>query len=404
MRLRISTAILAVALCAACPGARADGLSAHRIASKASGLSEPIYATAPAGDARLFIVEREGTIRVLKDGNVLSTPFLDISDHVYTAENVGGEGGLLSMAFAPDYAQSGLFYVYYTAPSQAQGSSMQSRVSVFSVAGDPTSDVADPTEHVLFHLDQPNTSNHKGGTIAFRGGFLYLGLGDGGGGGDPNGNAQNNGSLLGKLLRFDPSDQAFTPQIWAKGLRNPFRYSFDSATGDLYIGDVGQDAWEEVDVEPAASQGGLNYGWNVMEGSHCYPPSAMSCDETGLTLPIYNYTHDDGYCAVTGGAVYRGAAIPSIRGQYFFSDYCHSSIRSLVWDGAGGTVGPVVDHTEITPDAGVVTQIVAIGQDGNGELALVSLAGDIFRLVPEPGSAALGLAAVAALAALRRVG
>ena len=392
--------LLAAAASAAALDVHAAGLAAKRIAT---GLSEPIYATAPAGDPRTFIVERAGTIRVLKDGNVLPIAFLDISDHVYTAENVGGEGGLLGMAFAPDYAQSGLFYVYYTAPSQAAGSSMQSRISVFSVSGPPaTSDVADSTEQVLFHLDQPSTSNHKGGTIAFRGGFLYLGLGDGGGGGDPHGNAQNDASLLGKLLRFDPSDSNFTPHVWAKGLRNPFRYSFDRQTGDLYIGDVGQDTWEEVDVEPTGSQGGVNYGWNRMEGMHCYPPGVLSCDESGLTLPVFEYSHDNGDCAVTGGAVYRGAAIPSLNGQYFFSDYCSARIRSLVWDGAGGTVGPVVDRSgAILPDTGSLSHIVAIGQDGAGELDFVSLDGDVFRLVPEPAPGALGLAAAALLAALR---
>jgi glucose/arabinose dehydrogenase len=382
-------------------------VSATRIAS---GLAEPMYATAPAGDPRLFILERNGTIRVLQNGSVLSTPFLDISSEVETRESVGGEGGLLGMVFAPDYATSGVFYVYYTAPDPtATQSGIKSRVSRFTVSGDPaTSNVADPgSEQVLFELQQPY-DNHNGGTLGIRGGYLYLGLGDGGSGGDPQDRAQNDAVLFGKMIRLDLSKSNPSTgdwQIWDKGFRNPFRWSFDAMTEDLYIGDVGQSSMEEVDVEPSDSAGGLNYGWHIMEGTNCYAspaPGEPACNDPSLVLPIYEYTHVDGNCAIIGGSVYRGNLYLPLRGSYFFTDLCRSNLLwSLVWDGAGGTVGPVLTHT-VVPDHGSFSSIVAITQDGTGELDAVSQGGDVFRLVPEPASGVSVLTAAGALLALAR--
>jgi glucose/arabinose dehydrogenase len=276
-----------------------------------SGLSDPLFATAPAGDARLFIVERAGRI-VIVQGNARSArPFLDISGRVGTA----GEGGLLSMAFDPGYAVNGFFYVYFTDPTG------DIAVERFRVSpADP--DLADPAPLRILTIPHRAFSNHKGGLVSFGpDGFLYLGTGDGGGAGDPLRNGQNLDSLLGKLLRIDvrnasaavpyavPSTNPFVgqpnrrPEIWAYGLRNPWRFAFDPPTGQLYIGDVGQNRLEEVDVN-AAGSAGLNYGWNLTEGNSCF--AADPCDKTGVTLPVLEYAHDaNGGCSIIGGVVYR---------------------------------------------------------------------------------------------------
>lgn len=372
----------------------------------------PTYAATPVGDPRLFILERAGTIRVLQEGVVLGTPFLDLSDRV--AVPPSSEGGLLGLAFAPDYTQSGVFYVYYTGdgdPSDAF--QLESRFSRFTASGDAaTSNVADPQETILFRVDQPDT-NHNGGTIAIRDGFLYLGLGDGGGGGDPDELAQNDASPFGKMLRFDLAQQAlpWTPETWAKGLRNPFRFSFDRATGDLYIGDVGQGALEEIDAERADSPGGRNYGWDVMEGTSCFDPDPGEppCDDISLVPPIREYGHTDAGdgqqwgCSVTGGAVYRGSASPSLRGLYFYSDFCSAGIWTLRWDRTTGIADEVTDRTsEFATGGEPISLPVAITEDGAGELVVVSLNGSVYRLVPEPGTSLLGAAAIASLAVLAR--
>jgi glucose/arabinose dehydrogenase len=373
-------------------------------------LSSPIYAAAPYGDPRLFIVERAGTIRVLQNGAVLPTPFLDISGSVSAAPNT--EGGLLGLVFAPDYTQSGVFYVYYTGDADPPGSApFESRVSRFTASGNPaTSNVADPQETILFRVGQPYT-NHNGGTIAIRDGFLYLGLGDGGSSGDPEERAQDDASPFGKMLRFDLAEQQmpWTPEIWAKGLRNPFRFSFDRGTRDLYIGDVGQGELEEIDAERADSTGGRNYGWDVMEGTACYPdggtdPGEPPCHDPSLVLPIHEYNHGAGRCSVTGGAVYRGRASSSLRGLYFFSDFCSARIWTLRWNRATGIAGELTDRTSEFPPSsgGAISQPVAIVEDGAGELVVVSLLGNVYRLVPEPGTGMLGAAAFAALASLAR--
>ena len=247
------------------------------------------------------------------------------------------------------------------------------------------------TETILFRLEHPEY-NHFGGTVAIRGGFLYVGLGDGGGSGDPDDHSQNDASYFGKMLRFDLAQQGpppWTPEIWAKGFRNPYRFSFDSQTGDLYVGDVGQASIEEVDVEPADSPGGLNYGWDVMEGTSCFTdpdggpdPGEPPCHDPSLVLPAYEYANDDVTCLVTGGAVYRGNASPSLRGLYFFTDGCAARITTFRWNPSTGLAEDVTDrHDEFLPDVGNMFQLVAIAPDGFGELYAVSLlAGSVYKL------------------------
>ncbi len=277
-------------------------------------------------------------------GAPLPDAFLDITDRVRS----GGERGLLGLAFPPGYADKGYFYVNYTA---LNGATTISRFRL--IAGDPNR--ADPaSEEILLVIAQPY-ANHNGGQIAFspRDGYLYVGMGDGGSGGDPQNRAQNPAELLGKLLRLDvegavgtasaylvPPTNPYTatigyrPEIWALGLRNPWRFSFDRQTGDLYIGDVGQGLWEEIDYQPASSAGGQNYGWRIMEGAHCYNPDP--CDSTGLTLPIWEYSHSAGQC-VTGGYVYRGDDYPDLAGMYIFGDYVSGAIWGLRRAGGRGS-------------------------------------------------------------------
>jgi len=390
-------------LLAAAPAADAQ-ISAERIAS---GLPEPVYLAQPVGDPRLFVVLRGGTIRILENGVVLPDPFLDISASVRES----GEGGLLSLVFAPDYATSGVFYVYYTGFSETSPVDMRSVVSRFTVSGDPltATDVDEQTEAPLLELDQPDQV-HNGGTIALRDGFLWLALADGGDGGD---SSQSDASLLGKLIRLDlatPSPAAGDWEIVAKGFRNPFRWSFDRETGDLWIADVGQVTQEEIDVVPAAAipVGGEpvpNFGWNIMEGNRCYNDVPPGCFDAGFTAPVYTYNHpglETG--AVIGGVVYRGDALPSMRGFYLFSDATRASfLYRLRWTEAGG-VEDIEDIGDLPVDAGELNQLVAICEDAAGELYTVGRLGEIHRLVPEPQAAAGAAAAIGALASrcLRR--
>jgi glucose/arabinose dehydrogenase len=340
----------------------------------AAGLSLPLYLTAPAGDARLFVVEKTGAIRIVKDGALLPTPFLDLSGAVSN----GGEQGLLSMAFHPDYATNGFFYVDYT---DVDGTTQVVRYSVSSA--DP--DAADPASaKTILTVEQP-FANHNGGLLLFGpDGKLYIGLGDGGSGGDPFGNGQELGTLLGKILRIDvdagdpyavPTDNPFVGragargEIWAYGLRNPWRFAFDAEGDRLYIADVGQGSWEEVDVVPG-DDGGRNFGWNIMEGAHCY--NASSCDQTGLTLPVLEYSHDEG-CSITGGFVYRGSLAPAVRGHYFYSDYCSGFLRSFTFDGTAAT-----DTT--TWDVGDIANVQSFGEDAAGELYVLSTNGTVYRV------------------------
>ena len=334
-------------------------------------LDQPIGLAVRAGDPNLYVAEKTGRVVAIHDGRVLSRPVLDLSGQV----SLGSEQGLLGLAFSPDGRYLYVSYTDVSGNSNVDGYTMRDGVA------DPSS------RRQVLVVDQPY-ANHNGGNLAFGpDGDLYIGLGDGGSEGDPNGNGQNLSTLLGKMLRISPRpaggapytippDNPFVgrpdarPEIWAYGLRNPWRYSFDRATGDLWIGDVGQDAWEEIDRQPAGSAGGQNYGWNLVEGTHPYKGAAP----TGAVPPVYEYSHDGGGCAVTGGYVYRGSAIPDLVGAYVFADFCLGRLEAIrVRDGR------VVAHAEL----GVtVPSVSSFGQDGSGELYALSLAGGLYRLAP----------------------
>jgi len=302
-----------------------------------SGLKQPTHIThANDGSKRLFITEQRGRILLVRDSRISSKPFLDITDRVSCC----GERGLLSVVFPPGYREKKYFYVNYT---DAAGDTVVGR---YRLSKDP--DIADPgSEEIILTVKQPY-ANHNGGQLAFGpDGYLYIGMGDGGSAGDPQNYAQNPSYLLGKMLRIDveslgkpyaiPADnpfvnnRAFRPEIWATGLRNPWRFSFDRKTGDLYIADVGQNKYEEIDFEPKGLKGGRNYGWNIMEGLHCY--RSEDCDRKGLALPVAEYGHDKG-CSVTGGMVYRGSRFPQLQNIYFYGDYCSGRIWGLRQSGA----------------------------------------------------------------------
>ena len=363
---------LALVLLAACgqatdstrvPPPQSPGLGLDTVAT---GLSSPLYLTAPPGDSTpLFVVEQTGRIRVIRNDTTLAAAFLDLSDSIST----GSEQGLLGLAFDPAYASNGRFFVSYT---RQDG---DSRLARYQVSASP--DSADPASGAtLLEVAQPY-SNHNGGGIAFGpDGYLYYGLGDGGSGGDPDGHGQDRTELLGSMLRLDVSGSGYTipagnpfagtaglrGELWNYGLRNPWRWSFDRQTGDLYIGDVGQNQWEEIDVQPAGSAGGENYGWNLMEGSHCYQ---SGCSSTGLVLPVLDYDHGQG-CSVTGGYVYRGTAIPGLQGRYFYADYCGGWVRSFVW--SGGQATGKRPEPGLTP-GGTIT---SFGEDARGELYIIA--------------------------------
>jgi hypothetical protein len=352
--------------------------AAMRLDEVVSGLTRPVYLTAPSGDLRLFIVEQPGRIRIVRDGQLRQQPFLDIVSKVGSQ---GNEQGLLSVAFHPDYSSNGLFYVNYT---DTEG---DTRVERYSVSAD--SDVADPgSAKLILGFDQPY-GNHNGGHVLFGpDGMLFIATGDGGSGGDPQGNGQNRGSLLGKILRIDvdggdpyavPSDNPFVgqagvrPEIWAYGLRNPWRVAFDPESELFFVADVGQSTNEEISVVPA-DQGGINFGWNTMEARHCFPPNS-SCSQTGLTLPVVEYPRSDGI-SITGGYVYRGSAIPDLQGHYLYADYGRQWIRSFRYEN-----GEVRDSGEL--DLEDVSSVSSFGVDGAGELYVVSLAGRVLKLVPD---------------------
>ncbi len=365
--------LLAASCAAAGTGERPVEQSGVTLVAVVSGLQAPLYLTAPSGDGRLFVVEQPGRIRVIRDGRLLPRPFLDITAKV----SYGGERGLLGLAFHPGYAQNGWFYVDYT---DRNG---DTRVERYTAA--PSADTADPASaHQVLFVAQPY-ANHNGGDVVFGpDGMLYVGMGDGGSGGDPHGNGQSLGTLLGKLLRLDvdhgdpyavPPDNPFVGragargEIWAYGLRNPWRYAFDPAEGLLYIADVGQDRWEEVDVAPARSAG-LNYGWNRMEGTHCF--GAQPCDRRGLTIPVVEYGHADG-CAIVGGFVYRGRAVSALEGRYLYSDYCGGWLRSFRWAGGAATE----PRSWRIPSPG---EVLSFGQDAAGEVYLLAGSGTVYRL------------------------
>src|SRR6266487_1995976 len=328
-----------------------------------SGLQRPDDLQAD-GSGRLFVLQKVGRIRIIQDGQLLETPFLDISSKVGSS---GNEQGLLGLAFHPQYAQNGRFFVNYT---DNNGDTVLAR---FQVSSDPN--VADPNSEVkLLGVDQP-FPNHNGGVLTFGpDGYLYAGLGDGGSQGDPNGNGQNTNVLLGKILRLDvdsadpyavPTDNPFGNEIWAYGLRNPWRISFDRATGDLYIGDVGQNMWEEIDFLPKGSPGGANFGWSFREGAHDYKGGGPE----GLIETIAEYSHPEGGCSVIGGYVYRGS-MSEWNGIYLYGDYCTGMIWGLIHSDSGWQKQLLFD---------LDVNITSFGQDQSGELYLVSDNGGIFR-------------------------
>jgi glucose/arabinose dehydrogenase len=318
------------------------------------------------GSGRLFVLEKAGRIRIIENGQMLETPFLDITDRVGSDAN---EQGLLGLAFHPKYQENGRFFVNYT---DTNGDTVIAR---FQVSSDPK--VTDPNSQVpLLQLDQP-FANHNGGVLVFGpDGYLYAGLGDGGSQGDPFGNGQNTSVLLGKILRLDvdsaepyaiPSDNPLGNEIWAYGLRNPWRISFDRATGDLYIADVGQNQWEEIDFLPAGSPGGANFGWDHREGAHDYEGGGPE----GMIDPVAEYSHPEGGCTVIGGYVYRGS-MPEWQGIYLYGDYCTGMIWGLLQINGGWQNQLLFD---------VDVPITSFGQDEAGELYLLGDTGGIFRLV-----------------------
>jgi len=334
----------------------------------ATGLERPVdIQSAADGSGRVFIIEKVGRIRILQDGQVLSAPFLDISERVGSQ---GNEQGLLGLAFHPRYAENGFFYVNYT------GQDGNTVIARFRAS--PQFGLADPaSESVLLRVNQP-FANHNGGALAFGAdGSLYVGLGDGGSAGDPFGNAQNLTSLLGKILRLDvdsaepyaiPPGNVSGSEIWAYGLRNPWRIAVDRLTGDLYIGDVGQNKWEEIDFVAAGTPGLLNFGWDYMEGTHAYegfPPLDLA-----LVAPVAEYDHNQG-CSVTGGVVYRGA-MPEWQGIYLYADYCRGTIWGLL-NVDGQWQARVLFETRLT--------VTTFGQDEAGEAYLASDSGQVLRLV-----------------------
>ncbi|MBP6837808.1 MAG: PQQ-dependent sugar dehydrogenase [Kofleriaceae bacterium] len=340
-----------------------------------------LLVTAPAGDRRLFIVGRDGGIFIYDQGALLPQPFLDIGDGVGLV--AGGEQGLLGLAFHPDYLRNRRFFVYYTT------SNANVIAEYTASAADPNQ--ADPTGQIV--LSVPDfAGNHNGGMIEFgRDGLLYIGTGDGGGGGDPQENGQDPTDLLGKLLRVDvdnvtpparysvPAGNPFAAgggagEIFALGLRNPWRWTFDPSNDDLYIGDVGQGEIEEVDVLPLASAAGANFGWDQYEGSQCFEPP---CDPAGKTLPVVEFTHGQGWCSVIGGAVYRGTCFPDLVGRYFYTDYCAGGLQSFVY--AGGAATERVDHDGAFPGGPT-----SLHPDGLGELYLTSENGNVYRLEATP--------------------
>lgn len=381
--LTASLCALAIAACGEANGTPSDlppGDPAIGLERVATGLSFPLYLTAPPNDARLFVVEKGGRIRVIQGGAVAAEPFLDISSRVSS----GSEQGLLGLAFYPDFATSGRFVVNYT---DRDGNTV---IATFRAApGAARADAS--TESVLLQVEQPY-SNHNGGQVAFGpDGFLYVGLGDGGSGGDPAGRGQNAGDLLGSLLRLDvrgptgytiPSDNPFRGvagargEIWSTGLRNPWRFSFDRTLGDLYIADVGQNSREEIDVVPAAggvgAGRGANFGWNIMEGSECY--RATTCNRSGLVLPAADYSHADG-CSVSGGYVYRGSAVPALQGHYFYSDFCQGWVRSFRYE--NGAASDQREWEVLKPGGNVPS----FGEDANGELYILDASGSVYRIV-----------------------
>ena len=345
----------------------------------------PVFVGAPPGDVtRLFIVEQDGTIRIVKNGALLPTAFLDVSALTRSPADGGdNEEGLLGLAFHPDYAANGIFFIYHT----AAGSTDNLLVRYTRDSANP--DLADTTtRQVIMTFPHPSFGNHNGGMLAFApdDGHLYVGTGDGGSGCDPSGNAQNPASPLGKLLRLDVDAVPISLETWALGLRNPWRYSFDRLSSDLYIADVGQNQWEEIDYRPAPRSPGENYAWVLYEGTHCPNPS---CGSSGACnsipnpiLPILEYSHTGGACSITGGYVYRGCRMSGLSGRYFYADFCAAFIKSFRV--VAGAVTDLRDQTaELAPGGGAaINLITSFGEDARGEIYIADRGGEIYKIVP----------------------
>ena len=352
LALAIGVCILALAAGSACASP-----AALRLVTVVSGLDAPLFATAPPGERnRLYVVEQGGLIRVLEGGKLRPQPFLDLR----AKTRAGGEQGLLGLAFAPDYATSRTFVVNYT---DRNG---DTRIVRYRSAG--TTGLPGSARQLLF-VKQPYP-NHNGGMVAYGpDGLLYVGMGDGGSGGDPENRAQDMGTLLGKIVRLDPGKPAAKPTIVASGVRNPWRFSFDRLKDDLYIGDVGQNAIEEVDWVAWPWQGLLNLGWDVYEGSASFEDKPLGPGR--LVQPVAQYSHDEG-CSLTGGYVYRGKAVPAAAGRYFYGDYCSGTVWSLKIV-AG-------EARQVRREPFKVSNLTSFGEDAAGELYLVSSEGTIYRL------------------------
>jgi glucose/arabinose dehydrogenase len=346
--------VLVVVASAAATGQREAAL---RLVQVVDGLQAPVLVTAaPGAPGLLYVVEQGGLVRVVKGGTILSQPFLDVRALIRS----GGEQGLLGLAFAPDYAKSRQFVVDYT--------DRNGNTRVVRYRSDGTKALPASAKQLLF-VKQPY-ANHNGGMVAYgKDGLVYVGMGDGGSGGDPENRAQNPSSLLGKILRLDAARPAAKPVIVALGVRNPWRFSFDRANGDLWIGDVGQDSIEEVDHVAWPWQGQLNFGWNVYEGRASFESKALGPGR--LVMPVAQYSHQRG-CSITGGYVYRGSAVPAATGRYFYGDYCQGTIWSLK------LVGGVA--RQIRPEPFTVANLTSFGEDDAGELYAVSGNGVLYRL------------------------
>jgi glucose/arabinose dehydrogenase len=374
---------LFLVLCGACialfPGLVHAGLSIQ-LEPVVSGLNSPVAIThAGDGTGRLFITLQTGKILIYNGSQLLATPFLEIGSLITT----GGERGLLSVAFHPNYVANGFLFVDYT---DLNGNTVLAR---YRVSADPNV-VDTTTAAILLTISQP-FANHNGGQLQFGpDGYLYVGTGDGGSGGDPLNNAQNLDSLLGKILRIDvdagtpyaiPPDNPFVgtigakPEIWARGVRNPWRFSFDRLTGDLFIADVGQDNYEEVDFQWADSAGGENYGWRLMEGNHCYNPDT-GCTDDSLSLPVIEYDHSSGNCSIAGGYRYRGDLYPDLAGTYFYGDFCSGKIWGASQDGSGNWIAEELLDTGLS--------ITTFGEDEDGELYVAQYSssnGAIYKII-----------------------
>jgi glucose/arabinose dehydrogenase len=349
-----------------------------------------IVAAAPPNDGRLFVVEQDGAIRIFNNEQLRPTPFIDISNKI--VGGTGSEQGLLGLAFHPQYFQNNYFYVWYTADNpNVANDTHNPYIDVLAryTASSTDLNVADPNSGQIILSIPDFATNHNGGMLEFgTDGYLYVGTGDGGGGGDPDRNGQNQSSLLGKILRIDvdhpasgknygiPSDNPFGSEVWMMGVRNPWRWTFDKTTGDMWIGDVGQNLWEELDYVPAAQQKGANLGWSMYEATHCY--GNYTCAATGMTMPQFEHDHS-GWNAVIGGAVYRGTCYPDIVGYYFFSDYAGNQLMRTKANGSG-----IDTPVDVSPAGGFIGTPASIHYDARGELYATSTDGYVYHLEAGP--------------------